>query len=162
DSNQRERRRGLVIGMDLELPAIPSALAEEVLAAARGRPLAIVCDFDGTISDIVPRPADARIRADAPAALTPLPDSALVTVASGRSLDDLASRVELDDVALAGEHGAQVRLLSGEERVLDLSPSARIALDAFARYAERLLAGTEGEVERKVFATAAHTRRLPA
>ncbi len=83
-----------------------------------------------------------------------------VAVLSGRELSNLRAKVAIDGIALAGEHGGDLLLPGGDRRGLDLQPAERAVLDAFARYADLLLAGTGGLVERKRLAVAAHTRRV--
>jgi trehalose-phosphatase len=83
-----------------------------------------------------------------------------VLVVSGRDLDDLRSRTGLPGVALAGGHGGELLLAGGERREVGLVPADVERVDAFASFAERLLDGTGGEVERKRHSTAAHTRRV--
>jgi len=136
------------------------ALASHVLRAARGRELLVAVDFDGTISDLVPRPRDAQLRDDARVALETLARRTHVVIVSGRGLADLRARVTMPDVSLVGEHGGELLLSSGERHAIDLEPSARAALIAFERDATELLEETAGEVEAKRLAVAAHTRRV--
>jgi trehalose 6-phosphate synthase/phosphatase len=138
----------------------PRELAARVVSLATGREILVASDFDGTLAPIVPRPDDATLREDSRAALAALAGRAHVAIVSGRELSKLRARVALPGIALAGEHGGDLLLPSGERSALELSKGAREALDAFGRFADLLLAGTGGEVERKKLATAAHTRRI--
>ncbi len=72
--------------------------------------LSIFTDFDGTLSPLVRTPNEARIDADAARILTRLADSPGVKLAviSGRSLLDLAARVVIDGLYLAGSHGIEI------------------------------------------------------
>lgn len=77
--------------------------------ATKGQVL-VALDFDGTLSDIVPRPEDAGLTEERRQALRELngrPRFA-VAVISGRPLDDLRERVGLDDIAYAGQHGLEI------------------------------------------------------
>lgn len=83
-----------------------------VTAIAGTRRLVVALDFDGTASELVLEPMDARavpaVRAQIER-LTALPDT-VVAYVSGRSMADLRIIAEHDDaspVALAGSHGAQ-------------------------------------------------------
>jgi trehalose 6-phosphate phosphatase len=137
------------------------ALAAESRRRARGRALAIVSDFDGTLSDLADTPEDAILRRDARGALAALSETCPILVVSGRRLEDLERRVPLPGVALAGEHGGDLLFSATGERFLaSLSAPAAEALDRFEEVARDLLAGTPGFVERKRLATAAHTRLL--
>ena len=147
----------------IESPRVrePRELADEVLELASGRPLAIATDFDGTISDLVEIPDAAVLREDAREALVALSRTCSILVSSGRRLDDLMRRVPLDGVALAGEHGGDLFLPAGRFFRAKLTPEAVATLACFRELARRILAGTNGFVERKRLATAAHTRRVP-
>jgi trehalose-phosphatase len=138
----------------------PAELAGLVAAEARRAPLLLATDFDGTLAPVAPRPSEAIIRDDARRALEALSLRAAVAIVSGRELSDLQARVGLGGLALAGEHGGDLLLPGGERRGLELSVAQRDALGAFARFADLLLAGTGGEVERKRLGVAAHTRRV--
>jgi trehalose 6-phosphate phosphatase len=68
----------------------------------------IFCDFDGTLSAIVQRPADAAPIDGAAEVLSRLAKLyRVVGVISGRSLDDLRSRFSPDGVLLAGSYGRE-------------------------------------------------------
>ncbi len=136
----------------------PAIVAAEAARDARGRGLLVATDFDGTLAEIVSRPGDAILRDDARRALKALAPLARIAIVSGRALSDLRARVAVEGVALAGEHGGDILLPSGERREVEVPPEDREAQDAFARYAQLLLHGTGGEVERKRLAIAAHTR----
>ena len=92
-----------------------SGLLEEVTSRVgpwlSERPrIALLLDFDGTVTPIVDRPDAARLsestrRALDAAARTPGID---VTVVSGRALDDLRERVRLSNVTYVGNHGFEI------------------------------------------------------
>ena len=68
----------------------------------------IFCDFDGTLADIVPLPADAWPVLGATDVLAQLADSfRIVAIVSGRGLEDLRPRVDADGVVLAGSYGRE-------------------------------------------------------
>ena len=70
----------------------------------------IACDFDGTLSPIVPRPEDAYILpecADALRHLTGQPGYA-VAIVSGRTLEDVRERVGLPNAIYSGNHGIEI------------------------------------------------------
>lgn len=77
--------------------------------ATKGQIL-VALDFDGTLSDIVPRPEDAALTEERRQLLRDLnrrPRFA-VAVISGRTVDDLRERVGLEDIAYAGHHGLEI------------------------------------------------------
>ena len=82
-----------------------TAAGSDLLAQAlRAGPL-LALDFDGTLSPLVPVPADAAIDPRMPALLAPLVARLPVAIVSGRGLDDLAVRVPVPGVTLVGNHG---------------------------------------------------------
>lgn len=138
----------------------PGELAALVARERQGREVLVATDFDGTLADITLRPDDAMLREDVRQALLRLVARVRVAILSGRELSDLRARVAIEGVVLAGEHGGDILLPGSDRRGLELTPSERAGLDTYARYADLLLAGTGGEVERKRLAVAAHTRRV--
>ena len=77
--------------------------------ATKGQVL-VALDFDGTLSDIVPRPEDATLTEERRRLLHELNSRPrfAVAVISGRLLEDLRGRVGLDDIAYAGHHGLEI------------------------------------------------------
>jgi trehalose 6-phosphate phosphatase len=76
--------------------------------ALRRRPSIVVTDFDGTLSEIVADPAQARLAPGARQALTELREQVdLVCVVSGRGLADVRHRVGVDGLVYAGNHGLE-------------------------------------------------------
>ncbi|MBI3725138.1 trehalose-phosphatase, partial [bacterium] len=145
-------------------PSEPGDLARRAVAAAAGRALLLVLDFDGTLAEIVDDPDDALLLERARAALSVLgrgaESGAHVAIVSGRALEDLRSRASVPGVALAGEHGADLLLPGGERLELEPGARAKEVLERFARTADGILSGTGGHVERKRVSVAAHTRRV--
>jgi trehalose 6-phosphate phosphatase len=84
------------------------ATVGERLADAEG--LLLCTDFDGTLTGIVADPDAPEMRPGNRESLRRLCDHQNVSVAvvSGRELDDLQSRVELDGVSYAGNHGLEL------------------------------------------------------
>lgn len=74
-------------------------------ALLQGRPL-LAFDFDGTLTPIVPRPDDARLRDPVAARLQRLSRRLPVAVVSGRSVADLRVRLGFEPTYVVGCHGA--------------------------------------------------------
>ena len=75
---------------------------------ARAERLGLITDMDGTISQIVPVPADAKPTERSRNLLQALHDQlTLVAVVSGRSAADVAARVNLPDLVYIGNHGLE-------------------------------------------------------
>jgi trehalose 6-phosphate phosphatase len=75
-----------------------------------GSQLLLGLDFDGTLAPIVSHPAEARMPDETRAVLKVISRTPGVSLAivSGRELDDLRSKVALEDVILAGNHGLEI------------------------------------------------------
>ncbi|MEH3141544.1 MAG: trehalose-phosphatase [Mycobacterium kyogaense] len=89
---------------------LPPELSTALDAAARAPRLLVTSDFDGTLSEIVSNPADARplpASGDALIALAGLPDTEAALI-SGRALRDLRTLSSMPaEVHLVGSHGAE-------------------------------------------------------
>jgi len=93
-------------------PAVPlphvSDHLPDIEARIRERRVAVFLDYDGTLSDIVPRPEDAVISEETRATVQALADICPVVIVSGRALDDVRRKVGLDRVVYAGSHGFDI------------------------------------------------------
>jgi trehalose 6-phosphate phosphatase len=125
------------------------------LIASRAPRAGVFCDFDGTLSEIVDRPEDARPVAGAVGAMERLARRvAIVAVISGRSLDDLRSRFSPRGVVLAGSYGRERSDRPDAVRRLDVESVAAAAADLTREW--------DGVVvERKGGGVALHYRLAP-
>lgn len=74
----------------------------------RRRPSAVFTDIDGTISQIVPTPAEATVHAACREALRALvPHVDLLCVLTGRPADEAWRMLRIDDALYVGNHGAE-------------------------------------------------------
>jgi trehalose-phosphatase len=155
-----------------EPPLLPAATLEQL--AARG-PILLCLDFDGTISELVSRPAMARPFVGVVEALRAIArrrDRVAVAIVSGRPVAELRRMTGLgNNVMYAGVHGAEIAGRSreaGGDNVHDNSDDVHITSDV-ARCAPELdrvrawLAhnvpdGAGFEVEDKRLAIALHYR----
>lgn len=138
--------------------ASPDALVERLPAG----PLGLLLDFDGTLAEIVPRPADAWPPPGIVRALEALAarDDVHVGIVSGRRLIDLVERVPVPRVWHVGGHGAEVRRPDGEAELPGELPGARAAIASFVERAAAL-AGRDVLIEDKGLSAAVHLRGLP-
>lgn len=93
--------------MDLTLDFFPEGLEKLGRAFFARTPRLLSLDFDGTLSDIAPTPAQARLNDRFKTllwSLSMLPQTK-VAVLSGRSLPDLRKKVGIPGVILVGNHG---------------------------------------------------------
>lgn len=115
-----------------------SPLVAAVLAppAAEPRDVALLLDFDGTLSHIVPRSEDARLVAGARGVLEGLRDRlGLLGFVSGRGLADLEALVGIAGCAYAGNHGMEIRHPGGPA---ELVPEVRPWLGPVRAFGEAL------------------------
>lgn len=102
------------------------------------RPLLVVSDFDGTLAQISPEPADARIEPLGRTALRRLarlsglhPEAIRILVLSGRGAIDVASRVRVGGLDYVGNHGLESGRLTRGGRPETLSVEFRPGLAAY-------------------------------
>jgi trehalose-phosphatase len=153
----------------------PVTGAADALALAapdlQRRPLLIVSDFDGTLSQIVRDPWSATIVASARRALRRLAgrERVYVTILSGRTAADVATRARVGGATYLGNHGLESGRLRRRQRAESLVVAAEDTPERFAREAGRLAAEVAERVgqpwlivERKGPAVAFHYRNAPA
>ncbi len=113
---------------------------DEALAAIEKAGAGLFVDFDGTISEFVPNPAQARVSPRAAVSLRRLAGSLpLVCVISGRAVADVRDRVGIEGVVYVGNHGAE-HFDSGK---LTVAPAAAEYVHAVARLLDRLKASVD-------------------
>lgn len=123
---------------------------------------ALFLDFDGTLTDIAPRPQDVAVPAALPATLTSLSETlgGALAVVSGRRLEDLDRFLAPLRLPSAGQHGLEWRLAPGGEP--DNCGGDPALLDGlreqFAAIAERW---PEIVIEDKVWSLSVHYRTAP-
>ncbi len=142
-----------------ELPAAGAHL-EDILPGGGLRP-ALFLDYDGTLTPIVERPADAELSDTMHARLEGLAGLCPVAVVSGRDLADVRRRVDIDGLWYAGSHGFDIAGPGGERDTYQEGTDYLPALDAAEEELRDTLEGINGcEVERKRFSIAVHYRRV--
>jgi trehalose 6-phosphate phosphatase len=81
---------------------------ERVHWAVSRHPSAVVCDIDGTLAPIAPKPDLARLAEGAREALIRLSDLVeIVAVVTGRSAFDAVTMVDVPDALVVGNHGME-------------------------------------------------------
>lgn len=147
------------------LSEIADALAwwPSIADAVEDEHVAVLLDFDGTISEIVPDPDAAIPIEGVRATLAALAARCPVAVISGRGLEDLRTRVGVEGIWYAGSHGFELVAPDGTEHVHEGGPKAERALvQAAAELAERLSRIPGVLIEPKRFAVAVHHRKVAA
>ncbi|MDH5210670.1 MAG: trehalose-phosphatase [Betaproteobacteria bacterium] len=135
------------------------ATPHAILEAARGRPLAVFLDYDGTLTPIVERPEDAVLDEATRGVLRRLAGRHAVAVVSGRDLQDVRARVGIEGLTYAGCHGFEIAGPRGN-RVHGAAAAAAPQLAAAADQVARDTHDLPGvQLERKRFTLAVHYRR---
>src|SRR5947207_258472 len=138
---------------------IPSALEHvQEIAGGAGR-AAVFLDYDGTLTPIVSQPEDAWLSDSMRQKLRELAARAPVAILSGRDLDDVRRRVNIDSIVYAGSHGFDIAGPGGLRRQMatEFLPN----LDITEKELHKALDGIpSARVERKHFSIAAHYRNV--
>jgi len=124
--------------------------------------IALLLDFDGTISEIVSNPAEAKLDPEIRSVLNRLSARRdwSICIVSGRALADVRQRVALDRVVYVGNHGLEIE--SDSIRFCQREAEAlKSALQTTVDQLRRALAGIDGaEVEDKGLTASVHFRRV--
>ncbi|PYK10695.1 MAG: trehalose-phosphatase [Verrucomicrobia bacterium] len=138
---------------------ISSALKHVQDIVRRREHIAVFLDYDGTLTPIVSHPEKALLSDSMRETLQALVRQTPVAILSGRDLDDIRQRVNIDAIIYAGSHGFDIAGLRGLRRqeATEFLP----ALDVAEKELREKLAGTAGALlERKRFSIAAHYRNV--
>ncbi|MFQ6399166.1 trehalose-phosphatase [Nocardia sp. KC 131] len=144
-----------------QMSEIPGALEswQRISVVLDTAKVAVLMDFDGTVSEIVPDPDAATLVDGAATAITALAGLCPVAIISGRDLADLRKRVGLEGVWYAGSHGFELTDPDGGYHVHDEAPVAEHAIASAASELARRVGSISGiSVEHKRFAVAVHYR----
>jgi trehalose-phosphatase len=128
------------------------------VAAIPPRRLLLFLDYDGTLTPIIGRPQDARLKATVRRTLNRLVRSVPVVIVSGRGLTDLRRRVGVPGVRYVAHHGLVYKEPGSGMRWLGRRIS-RNEVREWARLLESAAEGTPGAlVEDKGLSVALHDR----
>ena len=148
--------------MARSIAELPSALGDSGLRerVAAG-PIAVFCDYDGTLTPIVSRPELAVLSEATRRVLARLAGLCVVGIISGRDLRDVRAMVRTEGVWLAGSHGFDIAGPGGVHHELPDGRAHAVALAAAADELDDLVAAIpRAWVERKRFAVATHYRQV--
>ena len=124
----------------------------------------VALDFDGTLAPIVSDPKDAALPGSRLKLLRALNNQPrfVVAVISGRSLEDLKTRVNLPDITYAGDHGLEIAG-PGFHHIPPEAKQFRITVAEIGQVLESALIGTSGIVfEHKGLSMSIHYRSTPS
>jgi trehalose-phosphatase len=138
---------------------IPSALEHVQEIAGRSRRVAVFLDYDGTLTAIVSQPENAGLSDSMRQALRELAVRAPVAILSGRDLDDVRRRVDIDSIVYGGSHGFDIAGPRGLRR--QMATDFLRNLDVVEKELHEGLDSVPGtRVERKLFSVAGHYRNV--
>jgi trehalose-phosphatase len=128
---------------------------------ARHKRLFVFADFDGTLSELVDVPSSATLDRSAELALRRLCTEPRVSVAviSGRSVDDVASRIGMP-ITYAGDHGLEIHGTSVEFVVPEADSLRKKLPELCNRLRERVQDTPGAVVEAKRFTASVHFRQV--
>jgi alpha,alpha-trehalase len=142
------------------LPSAPERV-KELLKRLTDRQRVFFLDYDGTLTPIVERPEQAVLSGEMRQTLTHLASTETVAIVSGRDLQDVRERVNIENLFYAGSHGFDILGPDGVKFEHDRATDALPALDKAESALRKKLQGISGaEVERKRFSIAIHYRRV--
>lgn len=142
---------------------LPSALDrfDEIAGRLAGRRAALFFDYDGTLTPIVQRPEHAVLTDAMRARLERLAEHCTVAVVTGRDLENIRERVELEALYYAGSHGFDIAGPQGLRVQREEGVELLSELDAAESALRERLAPIAGSlIERKKFAIAVHYRQV--
>jgi len=124
------------------------------------QPLFLMCDFDGTLTPIVETPEEATLSLEMRERLSSLTRYCPVGIVSGRALDNLRSKVQLENVYYSGNHGYEI---SGPE-IDFVKEEAKTYADVMSEICATMsekLEDVEGvKVENKKYTASFHYREV--
>lgn len=139
---------------------IPSALdrLDDIIASEPRKRFAVFLDYDGTLTPIVSRPEDAWLADSTRQVIGELAARVPVAILSGRDLNDVRRRVDVDGIVYAGSHGFDI---AGPGFRRELGADYLPDLDAAEKELHDPLDEIPGaQLERKRFSVAAHYRNV--
>jgi trehalose 6-phosphate phosphatase len=137
---------------------LQSALEHIQEIAGPGGRVAVFLDYDGALTPIVTHPQDAWLPDSMRQVLHRVAARVPVAILSGRDLDDVRCRVDVDGIVYAGSHGFDVagpglRREVGTEYLSELDSAENELRDALDEI-------PGAQLERKRFSVAAHYRNV--
>ncbi|MFW5822009.1 MAG: trehalose-phosphatase [Tangfeifania sp.] len=133
---------------------------KEIHEIIQNRKPVLFLDYDGTLTPIVKRPEDALISDSMRSVLKKCAAKFKVAVVSGRDMDDLKSKVQVDKLIFAGSHGFRI---SGPDGLYKEHEKADVILPRLSDIEEELYQILPQidkgiQIDRKRYAVAVHYR----
>ena len=132
----------------------------EIASQTRDRQLAVFLDYDGTLAPIVDRPEQAVLADSTRQLLRSLACRVPVAIITGRDLEDVRRRVDIEGIVYLGSHGFDIAGRHGLRK--QMAMEFLTVLEAAEKELHEKLAYISGAfLERKRFSIAAHYRQVP-
>jgi len=133
---------------------------KEIQKIIQNRKPVLFLDYDGTLTPIVKRPEDALISDPMKSVLKKCAAKFKVAVVSGRDMDDLKSKLQVDELIFAGSHGFRI---SGPDGLYKEHEKADVILPRLSDIEEKLYQifpqiDKGIQIDRKRYAVAVHYR----
>jgi trehalose 6-phosphate phosphatase len=143
--------------------AVPSALErfEEIAAKAENKRIAVLLDYDGTLTPIVDDPEKALLSDAMKDTLLDLAKNVPAAVISGRDRPDVQRLVGIKSIFYAGSHGFDIAGPDGMEIGPEKGKEFLPALNQAEKELKNTINAVSGAwVERKRFSVAVHYRKV--
>ena len=133
---------------------------KEIQQIIQNRTPVLFLDYDGTLTPIVKRPEDALISDEMKSALKKCARKMKVAAVSGRDMDDLKSKIQVENLIYAGSHGFRISgpdgLYNEHEKSDEILPRLdEIESECHSEFSKI----DEGvQIDRKRYAVAVHYR----
>jgi alpha,alpha-trehalase len=142
---------------------LPSALGqlEEIMEKINDFSPVVFLDYDGTLTPIVRRPEDAILCKEARRIVRELANDVPVAVVSGRGLEDVRKKVNVDRLYYAGSHGFEIVGPGGSRISHEFGSEFIPFLDKAEEQLKKEIGPIEGSrLERKKYSIAIHYREV--
>ncbi|MEW6057397.1 MAG: trehalose-phosphatase [Bdellovibrionota bacterium] len=129
----------------------------DIFSWIKKEPTLIGLDFDGTLVELCTDPKQVRLREDQAGLLEKLGKLTECAVISGRGLKDLRTYACLENLHLIGNHGCELRLKTGGQKVWSSQNWQQWRLERL-EVLKRLVEENQGRLEDKHYSLAVHYR----
>ena len=128
--------------------------------ALKNREPVLFLDYDGTLTPIVKKPEDALISEEMQSVLKKCANKFKVAAVSGRDMDDLKSKVKLEELIYAGSHGFRISgpdgLYQEHEKTEEILPKLDEIEELLTKEFPEIDPGVQ--IDRKRYAIGVHYR----
>jgi len=134
---------------------------EKIAAKIKNRRLFVFLDYDGTCTPIVGAPQEAVLSATMRATIQKLARHYAIGIVSGRTIEDVRSKVRIDNIFYAGSHGFEIVDPAGNVLINKDAIRIRSTIDEVHRKLEERLKQVPGAtIEHVKFTVSVHYRQV--